>query len=204
MNRFMVLAATVALAATSVPIQTQTADAGFLRRVLTGGHRHHRVFHHRHHHRRILVAPIVAAPVIAAPAMAASSMRAPGRPASAPSNADGAGRAFDPASMAWTDGKNQCWSGKQPWSFRSGSWFYGGNRWYPANGTWLTDAPEPPAPIDCQSVAAFAPSKATTTTATTGVARVEKSQRDDSAENSARCSKYSASIGQMITVPCEG
>jgi hypothetical protein len=199
MNRYMVLALTVALAATSVPIQTHTAEAGFLRRVLSGGHRHHSGFHHRGRG-RLLVAPIVAAPVLAAPVMAGPSMRAPSGAGSGPRNADGAGRVFDPASMAWTDGRNQCWSGSQPWSFRSGSWFYGSNRWYPANGTWLTDAPQPPTPIDCQSVAAFAPSKPTTT----GVARIDKPQRDDSAQNSAQCTKYSASIGQMITVPCEG
>jgi hypothetical protein len=199
MNRYMVLAVTVALAATSVPIQTLTAEAGFLRRVLSSGHRHHSLFHHRGRG-RLLVAPIVAAPVLVAPVMAGSAMRAPGGAASGSRNADGAGRVFDPASMAWTDGKNQCWSGKQSWSFRSGSWFYGSNRWYPANGTWLTDAPEPPTQIDCQSVAAFATSKPTTT----GVARIDKPQRDDSAQNSAQCTKYSASIGQMITVPCEG
>src|SRR5947209_6263713 len=104
MNRYMVLAVTVALAATSVPIQTHTAEAGFLRRVLSGGHRHHGLFHHRGGG-RLLVAPIVAAPVLAAPVMAGPAMRAPGGAASAPRNADGAGRAFDPASMAWTDGK---------------------------------------------------------------------------------------------------
>ena len=65
MNRYMIIAATALLAATSLPMQTQTADAGFLRRALGGGHRHH------HHHRRIFIAPIVAAPVLAAPAMRA-------------------------------------------------------------------------------------------------------------------------------------
>jgi hypothetical protein len=194
----MILAATAVLAATSVLMQTQTADAGFLRRVLSNGHHHHGLFHHRH--RRFFVAPIIAAPVLAAPVLAAPSMRAAGGAPSAPRNADGAGRVFDPASMAWTDGKNQCWSGSQPWSFRSGSWFYGSNRWYPANGTWLTDAPQPPTPIDCQSVAAFAQSK----TPTAGVARSDKPSRGNTAENSAQCTKYSASIGQVITVPCEG
>jgi hypothetical protein len=190
----MILAATAVLAATSIPMQTQTADAGFLRRALFGGHHHHHHGLFRHRSRGFIAAPVLAAP---APVV----MRSPGGVRSASSNADGAGRVFDPASMAWSDGKNQCWSGKQPWSFRSGSWFYGSNRWYPANGTWLTDAPQPPTPIDCQSVAAFAQNKAPTT----GIARSDKPGRGDTAtaENSAQCTRYSSSIGQMISVPCE-
>jgi hypothetical protein len=204
MNRYLVLAATAVLAVTSVSFQPQTAEAGFLRRVLfRGGHHHSGPFGH-HHHRRVFIAPIVAAPVLAAPAMRAPAA-SQGMP-SAPRNADGSGRVFDPASMAWTDGRNQCWSGKQPWSFRSGSWFYGNDRWYPANGTWLTSAPEPPTPIDCQSVAAFAPSRTTTTSS---ASRYEKPTRGEAAANStaergSECTKYSASIGQVIKVPCDG
>ena len=191
MNKYMILAATAMLAAASIPLQTQTADAGLIRRVLRGGHHHHH--HHHgffHRDRRFYAAPIVAAPVVAAPVVRAAV------PA-ASSNADGAGRVYDPASMAWTDGKNRCWQGKQPWSFRSGSWFYGSNRWYPANGTWLTDAPQPPTPIDCQSVAAFAQNRAPST----DIARTEK-PASDTAENSAQCTRYSSSIGQVINVPC--
>jgi hypothetical protein len=190
MNRYMIIAATALVAAISMPMQTQTADAGFLRRALGGGHHHH-----HHHHRRFFVAPIVAAPVLAAPVV-----RAPVAMPSASSNADGAGRVYDPASMAWTDGKNRCWSGKQPWSFRSGSWFYGSSQWYPANGTWFTNAPQPPTPIDCRSVAAFAQNKAPAT----DIARIEKPAISDTAEGSAQCTRYSSSIGQVINVPCGG
>jgi hypothetical protein len=211
----MILAVTAVLASTTLMMQPEPAEAGLLRRALLRGHHHHGLLKHRHRHlfrhhrhRRFFVAPVIATPVIAAPVLVAPPIRASaGRlqraaPAS-PQNADGAGRVFDPASMAWTDGRNQCWSGRQPWSFRNGSWFYGNSRWYPANGTWLTDAPEPPIAIDCQFVAAFAPSKPTTTS--TSAARNDKPSRDDTGENSGTgCTKYSAGIGRTIAVPCEG
>jgi hypothetical protein len=98
MNRYLVFAATAVLAVTSVSFQPQTAEAGFLRRVLfRGGHHHSGPFGH-HHHRRVFIAPIVAAPVLAAPGMRAPAV-SQGAP-SAPRNADGSGRVFDPASMA--------------------------------------------------------------------------------------------------------
>jgi len=70
--------------------------------------------------------------------------------------ADGKGREYDLASKVWFDGKGQCWTGKQTWTFKSGSWFYGSSRWYPADGSWKTNAAEDPAPVDCRSAPVFA------------------------------------------------
>ena len=58
--------------------------------------------------------------------------------------ADGKGRVYDLASKAWCDGNNHCWTGKYAWTFKDGTWFYGSNRWYEAEGTWRTDAAEAP------------------------------------------------------------
>ena len=69
---------------------------------------------------------------------------------------DGKGREYDVASKVWFDGKNNCWTGKQPWVFKSGSWFYGNSRWHLNDGAWQTNAADDPAPVDCRSNAVFA------------------------------------------------
>jgi len=71
-------------------------------------------------------------------------------------HADGKGREYDVASKVWFDGKNNCWTGKQPWVFKSGSWFYGNSRWHLNDGAWQTNAADDPAPVDCRSNAVFA------------------------------------------------
>ena len=43
--------------------------------------------------------------------------------------ADGTGRQFDPASKVWFDGKSQCFSGKQQFTFKNDAWFYGSSKW---------------------------------------------------------------------------
>lgn len=207
MNRFSVVVATAVLAAT-MTTQAETAEAGFLRRLIHHrlhhhhGHRH--LFHHRHR-RFVYVAPIVAAPVVAAPVY-----RQPTYPVAQPvqppvvRNADGMGRVYDPTNMAWTDGRNQCWSGRQAWSFRNGSWFYGNDTWYPANGTWLTNAADAPTPVDCQTIPAFAQAGPSMP----GVARNDTPARPSESKDydvtgASVCKKYFSNVGQMVTVPCE-
>lgn len=70
--------------------------------------------------------------------------------------ADGKGREYDRASKVWFDGKGLCWTGKQAWTFKAGSWFYGTARWQQADGTWQTNAADDPAPVDCRSNSVFA------------------------------------------------
>jgi hypothetical protein len=69
---------------------------------------------------------------------------------------DSMGRIYDPAGMAWFDGGTRCWTGSLPWTFKNGSWFYGTSRWYKNDGNWIADAADPPAPVACHAVPAFA------------------------------------------------
>ncbi len=71
-------------------------------------------------------------------------------------HADGKGREYDVAGKVWFDGKSNCWTGKQPWTFKAGSWFYGSSRWYQNDGAWQTNAADDPVPVDCRSNAVFA------------------------------------------------
>jgi hypothetical protein len=208
MKRHLLLAAAALLASTPILVQPEPAEAGFLRRAVLG-QRHgllrprlhiHRE-HHFHHRRRIIIAPVIAAPVVTGPAVRAPAS-AHKATASTPRNTDGGGRIFDPASMAWTDGKNQCWSGTQRWSFRNGWWFYGSHRWYPIDGAWRTDAPDAPKPIDCQSVTAFARPVPTTTTA--APLSEETSRAEANNTPAAECTKYSPSLGRVIKTACGG
>ena len=63
------------------------------------------------------------------------------------------GRVYDVASKAWHDGQNHCWSGKLGWTFKNGAWCYGSFRWYEADGTWRTNAPEAPKSVACETIA---------------------------------------------------
>jgi hypothetical protein len=128
---------------------------------------------------------------------------------------DARGRVYDPASMVWFDGVNQCWTGTQPWSFKNNTWYYGGSRWYPANGVWQTDTADPPASVGCQTVPTFAvvtptPQEivrydASDTPAPEKVAET-KSVRPPTpapvADRPANCRKYLAIIGETVSVPC--
>ena len=203
MKKHLLLVAAALAASTPILVQPEPAEAGFLRRALFG-HRHglmrHRHHHHFHLRRRVIIAPVIVAPVVTAPATRAPARTSKATP-SAPRNSDGSGRTFDPASMAWTDG-NQCWSGTQRWAFRSGWWFYGSHRWYPVDGTWRTDAPDAPRPIDCQSVAAFARPVPTTTTA--APLSEETGRAEASNTPATECTKYLSSIGRVIKTACGG
>ncbi len=143
--------------------------------------------------------------------------------------ADGMGRVYDPSSGVWHDGANHCWAGKYPWTFRGGSWFYGSYRWLPSEGTWLTNAPEAPAPVDCHTVPAFAgapgptvgqqngqkelggyadqgePAEPKAAPALTPVKTAEKgdpSPAQPSASSVGACKKYFPNLGEMLPVPC--
>jgi hypothetical protein len=141
--------------------------------------------------------------------------------------ADGQGRMFDPATKVWFDGRNSCWNGGYPWTFKNGAWFFGSYRWYQAgDGMWKTDAPETPIAIDCATVPAFAakakpamakidrketvehtdetaPTTAEnkTTIKTADQSIVEKPARVDA--KPANCKKYFPSVGALLSVPCE-
>jgi hypothetical protein len=148
--------------------------------------------------------------------------------------ADGEGRQFDPASKVWFDGKSQCWSGKDQFTFKSGDWSYGKKEWAESNGSWKVTSGESPELVSCDSVPSFAakanafaakaaPSvtkkaenadKGATsqpTPVTPSPVKIKTAESDTSAisqkpvigSSSAECKKYFASVGQMITVPCE-
>jgi hypothetical protein len=144
--------------------------------------------------------------------------------------ADGSGRVYDLASKVWHDGQNNCWSGKLPWTFKNGAWFYGNFRWSEADGTWRTNAPEQPKSVACETVPAFAGKVVPTAGQANGqkefagepktapkiVAPPVKAAEKAPAEESARlalpadgnavraseCKKYFPSVGEMLPVPC--
>lgn len=143
--------------------------------------------------------------------------------------ADGFGRQFDPASKVWFDGKSQCWSGNEQFTFKNGDWFYGKKEWAESNGAWKAVAGESPELVSCESVPSFAakaaaqngklekaenadkgatsqptpakPSSAKIKTAESGASAI--SQKPVTTPASAECKKYFPSVGQMISVPCE-
>ena len=147
--------------------------------------------------------------------------------------ADGEGRQFDPASKVWFDGKSQCWSGGEQFTFKSGDWFYGKKEWAESNGAWKAASGEAPELVSCETVPSFAAkanavaAKASQaskkaenadkgaasqpTPATPAPAKIKTAESDTSTvsqkpvvtSSSAECKKYFASVGQMITVPCE-
>jgi hypothetical protein len=130
--------------------------------------------------------------------------------------ADARGRVYDPASMAWFDGGTQCWTGTQPWTFKNNAWFYGNARWYPANGGWQADMADPPAPVGCQTVPAFAsagpPAPDIARYEAADAPPAERSETKSLrpsvaapvADRPANCKKYLAVIGETVSVPCEG
>jgi hypothetical protein len=136
---------------------------------------------------------------------------------------DGKGRVYDLGSKVWCDGNKHCWSGKLAWTFRDGTWFYGTSRWYEVDGAWKTDVADGPTTVDCETVPAFATLKPTTEQAVarqeidngggqpkdTPVAMVpiktvETSRPGTTAAKPADCKKYFPSVGEMVSVPCEG
>jgi hypothetical protein len=94
--------------------------------------------------------------------------------------ADGEGRQFDPASKVWFDGKSQCWSGKELFTFKNGDWSYGRKDWAQSNGAWKVSSGESPELVSCESVPSFAAKAnaiATKTAAQTG--KLEKAENAD-------------------------
>ena len=181
--------------------------------------------HHHHHHRRfrpIYVAPVPVTTVTQEEYGVKSYKAAGGGKAPLVRFADGMGRMFDPVSKVWFDGKSNCWSGKYPWTFKSGAWSYGEYRWYEADGMWRTDAPEAPMAVDCDTVPMFAaklntaPAKAPRKAIAEKVEETEpvaeapklaaKTTDKGKAEAPAKpaeCKKYFPSVGGMVAVPCE-
>lgn len=70
--------------------------------------------------------------------------------------ADGEGRQFDPASKVWFDGKSQCWSGKEQFTFKNGDWSYGKKEWAESKGSWKVASGDAPELVSCDSVPSFA------------------------------------------------
>jgi hypothetical protein len=143
--------------------------------------------------------------------------------------ADGLGRQFDAASNVWFDGNGQCWSGRKPFTFKGGDWFYGAKEWAEENGVWEVESGSAPELVSCESVPSFAakaaaiaakaaaqkaesPGKGATrqpAPVTPGPAKIKTAEGDPAVAvqkpvtpASAECRKYFASIGQMLTVPC--
>lgn len=137
MSKPLVIVGSAVLAAA---MTVSTAEAG---RGHGGG------FHH-HHHRHIVITPVYTETYRAARKPVVQEKVVVIR------YADGMGRVYDLASKVWHDGQNHCWSGKLPWTFKSGAWFYGNYRWSEAAGTWHTNAPEAPSSVACETVPAFA------------------------------------------------
>jgi hypothetical protein len=94
--------------------------------------------------------------------------------------ADGEGRQFDPASKVWFDGKSQCWSGKEQFTFKNGDWSYGKKEWAESKGSWKVASGDSPELVSCESVPSFAAKAnaiATKTAAQTG--KLEKAENAD-------------------------
>jgi hypothetical protein len=179
--------------------------------------------HQEHRHFRVFRRDTVVTPIYSAEESRARRLKSAVAPASrAPiiKYADGKGRVYDVGSRAWCDGNKHCWSGPLAWTFKDGSWFYGGSRWYEADGGWRTDTAEGPTVIDCETIPGFATLKPTTELE---IARTEPEStgplpKDTSAAPVAvnasspsaagtkptECKKYFPSIGSMVSVPCEG
>ena len=141
--------------------------------------------------------------------------------------ADGTGRQFDTASKVWFDGKGQCFSGNQQFTFKNNAWFYGSSKWAETNGIWKTTLAEAPELVSCESVPSFAAKASAFTAKTASQGESSKGAADQpvktpaapaakiktaegtgvaeaakSAPAPTECKKYFPSIGQMLLVPC--
>jgi hypothetical protein len=159
MNRLMLAAAATALCAAATTF-TAPAEAGM--RFGGGGFRFHHFAFRRHHY----TPPAyrysaeeddevrVRRKSVRKPAQAAKPE--PEKKVPLVKFADGTGRQYDPASKVWFDGKSQCYSGTQAFTFKSDTWFYGSSRWALSNGSWQSASNEQPELVSCDSVAKFA------------------------------------------------
>jgi hypothetical protein len=185
--------------------------------------------HHHHHYRYREPRHVAPAPRYTQPQpyKAARPTPVPAAPQATGTvrYADNMGRVYDPASGLWHDGQNRCWGGKYQWTFKNGTWLYGSHSWFPASGSWQTNAPEPPSPIDCRSSPAFASSsggapgqkevggyadqgepaepRAVHSSAPTPAKTADKAEpAAPRATADGTCKKYLPSVGQMVAVPC--
>ena len=92
--------------------------------------------------------------------------------------ADGEGRQFDSASKVWFDGKSQCWSGKEQFTFKNGDWSYGKTEWAESNGAWKVASGDAPELVSCESVPSFS-AKANAFATKTAAAQNSKLERAD-------------------------
>ena len=122
--------------------------------------------------------------------------------------ADADGRRYNPSRKVWFDGQGSCWSGKEAFTFKKGTWFYGDAIWAPSDTTWVASEVEQPELVSCDSDPAFAANArelaatATTSSATGPSATVAPRAEPQKAGAKTGCKKYFASVGQMLTVPC--
>jgi hypothetical protein len=199
-NKPWVIVGSAALAAAMTTL-VSTAEAG-----------KHRGGGFRHHHRHVYIAPVyretyrvVRKPAAQQPQPKVAVIRYD----------DGSGRVYDVASKTWHDGQNRCWSGKLGWAFKNGAWSYGTFRWYEADGTWRTNAPEAPKSVACETSPAFAGKFVPTAGQANGqkemAGTAEKAQSgeaqvalpaDGNAIKGSECKKYIPSVGETLPVPC--
>lgn len=215
MNKALVIVGSAVMAA-ALATSATIAEAGFRGGRgfhIGGGHNHFR--RHHFHRRHIIITPVYTERVVRKPVIQQKVVVV--------RYEDGMGRVYDVASKVWHDGETRCWSGKMPWTFKSGAWFYGNHRWSPAGGTWSTNAREAPAEVDCGSVPVFAAKVAPKVTQTSGQEQIGNpyqggvEQPVKTAEKApvepakvvlptdgktSACKKYVPSLGEMLPVPC--
>ena len=94
--------------------------------------------------------------------------------------ADGEGRQFDPSSKVWFDGKSQCWSGQEQFTFKNDDWSYGKKEWTESNGSWKVASGDAPELVSCESVPSFsAKANAFATKTATQTSKIEKADNAD-------------------------
>ena len=122
--------------------------------------------------------------------------------------ADGDGRRYNPSSKVWFDGKGSCWSGKEAFTFKKGTWFYGDAEWAQSSTTWSAEDDEQPELVSCDSDPVFAANvkelaASTRNVDTAGTATIQSGRESqETGIKATGCRKYFASVGQVLTVPC--
>ena len=116
--------------------------------------------------------------------------------------ADGEGRQFDPASKVWFDGKSQCWSGKEQFTFKNGDWSYGKKEWAESKGAWKVASGDAPELVSCESVPSFA-AKANAF-ATKTAAQGSKFEKAENADKGATSQPAPATSGPAKIKTAEG
>ena len=221
MNKQLTLAlAATAIAAASSTFITTTAEAGG-----RGGHRFHFRLHqfaqqqHAYRSEQSYVVRRKKPKVIVK-----QVVKYVEKPAPAAKYSDAQGRQFDPTSKVWFDGKSQCWSGDKPFSFKSGSWFYGDARWVETTSGWGVSTGGLPQQVSCDGIKAFsskleqAAAKPAKTEAEPKTEKVEQAElkpepvqkpvarvvtsNTDAPAKTSDCKKYFPSVGEMVSVPC--